>query len=97
MCERCVESGRMTEAEVAQQREEMNEILAVASVQQMSEEFVSVLAQFGYGISIGLLDSGNIAVGLTKSSEKGSGPVAGDGYVLAEFSADSIRKILEVR
>ncbi|QAX92914.1 hypothetical protein SEA_WHEEHEIM_5 [Streptomyces phage WheeHeim] len=65
-------------------------------VQQVSEEFVSVLAQYGYEISIGLLDTGNVAVGLIKSSEKESGPVAGGGYVLAEFSADGIRKMLEM-
>ena len=65
-------------------------------VGQMADEFVSVLAQTGYEISIGLLDTGNVAVGLIKSSEKESGPLAGGGYVMAEFSADGIRKMLEM-
>lgn len=107
MCERCVANGRMTQAEADAQRAEMGDLLGMLvggdgmpdvigriAVQQMSEEFVSALAQFGYEISIGLLDTGNVAVGLIKSSEKDTGPVAGGGYVLAEFSADGIRKML---
>lgn len=73
---------------------QMPEFITGLMVQQVSEEFVSVLAQYGYEISIGLLDTGNVAVGLIKSSEKETGPVAGGGYVLAEFSADGIRKML---
>lgn len=113
MCERCVASGKMTQAEADAQAAEFADILGMVGgsgegfampampdmitrlmVQQMSEEFVSALAQFGYEISIGLLDTGNVAVGLIKSSEKDTGPVAGGGYVLAEFSADGIRKML---
>lgn len=108
MCERCVKSGKMTQAEADQQAAEMADILGMVSgpgmpdaitrmiVGQMADEFVSVLAQSGYEISIGLLDTGNVAVGLIKSSEKDSGPVAGGGYVMAEFSADGIRKMLEM-
>lgn len=114
MCERCVASGKMTQAEADQQAAEFGEILAMVGaadnggfnmppmpefitrlmVQQTAEEFVSVLTQYGYELSIGLLDTGNVAVGLIKSSEKETGPVAGGGYVLAEFSADGIRKML---
>ena len=107
MCERCVKSGKMTQAEADQQAAEMADVLGVLSgggmpdaiaqmlVGQTADEFVSVMAQFGYEISIGLLDTGNVAVGLIKSSEKDSGPLAGGGYVMAEFSADGIRKMLE--
>ena len=106
MCERCVKSGKMTRAEADQQAAEMADILGMVSgagmpdgitrmiVGQMADEFVSVLAQSGYEISIGLLDTGNVAVGLIKSSEKDTGPVTGGGYVMAEFSADGIRKML---
>lgn len=106
MCERCVKSGKMTQAEADQQAAEMADILGMVSgtgmpdaiarlvVGQMADEFVSVLAQSGYEISIGLLDTGNVAVGLIKSAEKGAGQFAGGGYVMAEFSADGIRKML---
>lgn len=107
MCERCVASGKMTQAEADQQRAEIAETLGVLGavgempegimrmiVGQMADEFVSVLAQSGYELSIGLLDTGNVAVGLIKTSEKESGALSGGGYVMAEFSADGIRKML---
>lgn len=113
MCERCVASGKMTQAEADQQRAELADTLGAALaggmpdflggmpdsiakmiVGQMADEFVSGMAQFGYEISIGLLESGTVAVGLIKSSEKETGPVTGGGYVLGEFSADGIRKML---
>lgn len=108
MCERCVKSGKMTQAEADQQAAEMADILGMVSgagmpegitrmiVGQMADEFVSVVTQSGYELSIGLLDSGNVAIGLISTSEKKSGPVAGGGYVMAEFSADGIRKMLEM-
>lgn len=108
MCERCVKSGKMTQAEADQQAAEMADMLGMVSggtgmpdaithmtiVGQMADEFVSVLAQTGYEINIGLLDTGNVVVGLIKSAEKGAGQFAGGGYVMAEFSADGIRKML---
>lgn len=73
---------------------QMPEFITRLMVQQVSDEFVSVLAQYGYEISIGLLDTGNVAVGLIRKDEAATGPVAGGGYVLAEFSAENVRKML---
>ncbi|UYL87495.1 hypothetical protein SEA_RICKROSS_5 [Streptomyces phage RickRoss] len=101
-----MKSGKMTQAEADQQAAEMADVLGMVSgagmpdaitrmiVGQMADEFVSVLTQSGYELSIGLLDTGNVAIGLVKSDEKETGPVAGGGYVMAEFSADGIRKML---
>ena len=107
MCERCVKSGKMTQEEMETQRAEMADILGMVSenglsgtivqmmVAQMADEFVSMLAQSGYELSVGLLANGNVAIGLIKSSENETGLLAGGGYVMAEFSADGIRKMLE--
>jgi len=94
----------MTETEAAEQRAEIDSLLGVLemdgagpaeiigrmAVQQISEEYVSVLSKYGYEITIGLLDSGNIAVGLLHKDAASQGP----GYVLAEFSADNLRELL---
>lgn len=106
MCDNCVKSGRMTEAEAAEQRAEMDallgalgsalgssdpaELMGRIAVQQISEEYVSVLNEYGYEISLGILESGNVAVGLMRRDSTSEGP----GYVLAEFSADTLRKLL---
>lgn len=60
-------------------------------IQQMAEEFVSGLTQFGYAVSVGTIDNGNLVVGLVaKDDASGGAP----GYVLGEFSADDVRKML---
>lgn len=108
MCENCVATGRMTQAEADAQKAEISELLGILgssgmgdgmapefvakfAVQQIGQEFTAMIAQYGYELSVGKLDNGNVAVGLVKSTDP-DGP--GDGYVMAEFSAENVRKML---
>jgi len=105
MCENCVAAGRMTQAEADAQKAELSgvidalgmsdagpvEILSRLAVQGMGQEFMANVTEIGYELSVGRLKNGNVAVGLIPSGASGPGM----GYVMAEFSADNIRRMLD--
>lgn len=105
MCDECVNAGRMTQAEADAQKAELSsvidalgmsdagpvDILSRLAIQGMGEEFMANVTETGYELSVGRLKNGNVAVGLIPSGESG----LGYGYVLAEFSADNIRRMLD--
>jgi len=92
----------MTPAEAADQRREFEEtisavlgtgpdLIARLAVQSMSEEYTELLREYGYEISIGTIENGNVVVGLVNRNATVNAP----GYVLAEFSADHVRDMLK--
>lgn len=100
MCENCVATGRMTQAEADAQKAEICELLGMLraygmgygmapefAVQQIGQEFTAIIARYGYELGVGKLDNENVAVGLVKSTDL-DGP--GDGYVMAEFPAENV-------
>lgn len=98
MCDNCVKSGKMTQEESDEQREMFAELLNIApdavaemAIEGIASEFLALIKRFGYEISIGILDNGNAAVGLVKTSD---GPGSGPGYVLGEFAGTDLRDML---
>lgn len=98
MCDNCVKSGKMTQEESDEQREMFAELLNIApdavaemAIEGIATEFTALIQRFGYEISIGVLENGNVAVGLNRGSD---GPGSGPGYVLAEFQGSEVRDML---
>jgi len=92
----------MTPAEAEKQREEMGEMLGALLngdtqgiisrmlVTTIAEEFMSGIKEAGYELSVGKLENGNVAIGLMDPRDGAAGP----GFVLAEFSAENVQRML---